>query len=263
MSIINWVQRLEGLWWLLLLIGLLFFLQRRLHYELQAIFLLITRRTEITAILFFVLFLPGVLLHELSHLLTAFLLGVKISGFSLLPRILPATPEQPAQRLQMGRVMTSSADILRDGLIGAAPLVTGGIFVTFAGLSRLHFDRLWNSLAGWESQLILSTARSLLVQPDFWIWFYLILVVSSTMLPSASDRRAWLPLALVTAILIFISFLAGAGNWLLSHLEEPYNRSIRACTIVLGISASIHLTLLVPLYPIRRILSKVTGMRVA
>ena len=59
----------DGILWLLLTLGPLIFLQRALHRAIQTVFLLITRRADITVALFSLLFFPGVLLHEGSHFL--------------------------------------------------------------------------------------------------------------------------------------------------------------------------------------------------
>ena len=45
-------------------------------------------------------------------------------------------------------------------------------------------------------------------RPDFFVWFYLVFAVSSTLFPSASDRRAWLPVA---AFLVFMVIGAVLG----------------------------------------------------
>ena len=63
-----WVY-LDGLGWLLLMLGPLLFAQRWLHREIQILFLLLTRKPVIALGLFSLLFFPGVLLHELSHYL--------------------------------------------------------------------------------------------------------------------------------------------------------------------------------------------------
>ena len=63
------------------MLGPLLLLQRALHREIQVVFLLITRRPEITVALFSLLFFPGVLLHEGSHYLMAKILGYELDEF--------------------------------------------------------------------------------------------------------------------------------------------------------------------------------------
>lgn len=249
------LTNLDGVVWLVALLGPLLILQRNLHREIQAVFLLITRKPELALAFFSLIFLPGVLLHETSHFLMARLLGVRTGRFSIFPQALPNG------KLQLGYVETASADIFRDALIGAAPLIAGGLFVTYAGLVRMGFGSLWGAIMDGGSNPW-SVLQELASRPDFWLWFYLAFTVSSTMLPSGSDRRGWLPILLVLAGLLAISLLAGAGPWLVSHLAIPFNLAMRALATVLGISVGLHLILLPPIWAGRRILSKITGFQV-
>jgi hypothetical protein len=249
------MQNMDGFWWLLLLLGPLMILQRRLHLETQAVFLLLTRRSDIALALFSILLFPGVLLHEASHYLMARLLGVRTGRFSVLPRPIPGG------RLQLGFVETSSSDIFRDALIGLAPLLAGGLFVAYAGFYRLGLPAAWESLAN-GSLGLLSILRDLQLKPDFWLWLYLTFAVSSTMLPSPSDRHAWLPLAIVAILLLGLSLLVGAGPWLLDNLASPFNQALRSVAIVFGIAAGIHFIFLPPVWFVRQILVMATGYRV-
>jgi hypothetical protein len=244
---------LDGIVWLLLLLGPLLFLQRSLHREIQAIFLLLTRRVEIALTMFSILFFPGVVLHEGSHFLMARLLRVRTGRFSIIPRPLEGG------RLQLGFVETVRSDWFRDGLIGAAPLLAGGAFVAYAGMVRLNLPLLWERLSSENFYAMLNSIPVLYARPDFWLWFYLAFTVSSTMLPSPSDRRAWLPLALSIGILLGASLLAGAGPWMLLHLASPFNQVLRAVAVVLAISVIIHLILLLPLWSLRKLLARLTG----
>jgi hypothetical protein len=94
------------------------------------------------------------------------------------------------------------------------------------------------------------------------LWFYLTFATSSTMLPSSSDRRAWLPLSLVAALLLGISLLAGAGPWMLIHLTPPLNQFMRVVAAIFGISLAIHSILLLPFWVLRKLLSRITGLDV-
>jgi hypothetical protein len=247
----------DGLIWLLLILGPLVFFQQRLHLEMQAIFLLITRRADLTLVLFSMLFFPGVVLHEGSHFLMARLLMVRTGRFSLLPRPLDGG------RVRLGYVETERSDLVRDALIGLAPLIAGGVFVAYAGLARLGLHRLWDNLVLEGPRGLLEQLPGLQSMPDFWLWFYLLFVISSTMLPSASDRRAWLPLSLGVGLLLVLALLAGAGPWMLANLAPTLDRVLRAVAVVLTISLIIHLILLVPFYLLRRMLNRLTGLEVA
>jgi hypothetical protein len=101
-----------------------------------------------------------------------------------------------------------------------------------------------------------------MVQPDFWLWFYLALVVSSTMLPSESDRRAWLPLGLILLCLFGISLVAGAGPWLYQNLAPSLNQVLRSIALVFGISAILHFVLLPFVWLIRRLLARILRLEV-
>jgi hypothetical protein len=229
----------------------LVFVQRALHLEVQLIFLALTRRPDISIVLFSVLFFPGVLLHEASHYVMANLLNVRTGRISLLPQVISE------RQLQMGYVETEQADWFRETLIGAAPLISGGIFTAYVGLyllGLLELAEVYNTL-GLEAAL--AVLRSLPQGADFWIWLYLAFVVSSTMLPSASDRRAWLPLGVVLAALFGVSLLAGAGPWMAENLAPYLERFLQSLAVVFAISLGLHVLLIVPLYALRRLLMAV------
>jgi hypothetical protein len=248
---------LDGLGWLLLLSGLLLALQRVLHKEIQGVFLLITKNPNMSQILFAILFFPGVLLHETSHFLTARLLGVKTGRISLIPR------QIDGQRLQLGYVETVHADLIRDALIGAAPLITGGLIIAYIGFVRFDLPAIWMGLQ-WREYLswpwMVDQIRQI---PDFWLWVYLAFVVSSTMMPSKSDRRAWIPILIVIALLVVIILLAGAGPWLALHLNPVLSKLFSSISFVFAISVVLHLLIWPPFLVLRLALERITGLRLA
>jgi hypothetical protein len=246
----------DGILWLFLSLVPLLALQRSLHREIQAFFLLLTRRVDIALTLFAILFFPGVLLHEGSHYIIAFLLGVPRGSFSLIPR--PVGED----KLQLGSVETEQSDWLRDALIGMAPLLCGGAFVAFVGVFQLHLVELGQTL--WEQGVVVFSQAfgNTVALPDFWLWVYLALVVSSTMLPSASDRRAWLPLGLLLGLLLVLSLLIGAGPWLAENLVQPFNLGLRAVALVFTMSAVLHLFFLPVFWLLRKVLGEILGREV-
>jgi hypothetical protein len=247
----------DGFGWLLLALGPLLLSQRWLHREIQLVFYLLTRRPAASLVLFSLLFFPGVLLHESSHYLAARLLGVRTGGFSLLPSLMDEG------KLRLGYVETTASDPLREALIGAAPLLAGGALVAYLGVQRLGLVPLAPLIAQGNWVAFWQGFYALPERTDFWLWFYLAFTISSTMLPSASDRRAWLPVSLVVLALLGLSLLAGAGPWMLENAAPWLNRALRAMATVFGISLALHLVMLLPFRLARAVILSITGERIA
>jgi hypothetical protein len=229
-------------------------IQRFLHREIQAVILIITRNPGLTIGLFSVLFFPGVILHEFSHFLMAKLLFVETGSFSLFPQTLKDG------RLQLGYVETTQTDAVRDSLIGAAPLIAGGSFVAYAAIYRLNLLPLWDVLRQGQFDLFWLGLTYLPQVKDFYLWFYLTFAVSSTMMPSASDRHAWLTLALVNAVLVGFAIFAGAGHWMLTHITPQLDSFLYSVAILFGLSTALHIILVLPIALLHRILARITGM---
>ncbi len=247
---------LSGLLWCVCTLVPLTFLQRVLHREIQAAFLILSRSAEFSIALFSIIFLPGVMLHELSHYLIARLLGVQTASFSLIPQLLPNG------RLQLGYVETVRSDFFRDSLIGAAPLIAGGSVVAWLAVTRLDLIPLWDTFRNGQFNLFWLGLTLLPQAPDFPLWFYLLFTISSTMLPSPSDRHAWLPLGVTVVALIGAAILAGAGPWMLQNVAPVLNRFLLSAAVVFGLSAALHALLIVPWGLLHVALSKITGLDV-
>src|SRR6266849_3790828 len=128
--------------WLWLVVSLLplIVLERWVHRHLQGIWLLLVRDADLALILYSLLMLPGVLVHEASHWLAATLLGVRAGRVSVVPERLPDGT------LRLGYVETEHVDALREALIGAAPLLAGAAVIIFVGYSRLGVEPLGAAL---------------------------------------------------------------------------------------------------------------------
>ena len=245
-----------GIFWFILMLLPLVFLQRLLHREIQAVFLILTRNSQLTIGLFSVIFFPGIALHELSHFLMAKLLQVRTGHFSLIPRTLPNG------RLQMGYFETEQTDVFRDSLIGLAPLIAGSLFVAYVGISQMQLHKLWDVLRNGQLDLFFMGLGLLPTVRDFYLWFYLAFAVSSTMLPSESDRHAWLPLGIWVTALFSLAIFAGAGTWMLTNLAPLLNDFLTVVALLFGLSLILHIALLLPTFIAHRIVSKVTGVDV-
>ncbi len=235
----------------------LIWLQRLLHREIQAVFLILTRDAALTMGIFSFIFLPGVFLHELSHFLMAKILRVPTGRFSILPQPLPDG------RLQLGYVETARADRVRDSLIGAAPLIVGTFFVAYVSLYPLNMRILWDTLRNGQFNLFWMGVGALPRANDFYLWFYLTFVISSTMMPSESDRHAWLELAISVGVLFGLALLIGAGPWMLDNIAPRVSNFLSSVAVIFGLSAAVHVILILPTALIHKLLARATGVDVA
>ena len=250
------MTQLTGFLWFVLMLVPLIYLQRLLHREIQAVFLILTRDAALTMGIFSLIFLPGVFLHELSHFLMAKILRVPTGRFSIFPRALPDG------RLQLGYVETARADIVRDSLIGAAPLIAGTVLVAYVAVYRLDMRVLWDTFRNGQFSLFWLGLSALPRVSDFYLWFYLTFAVSSTMTPSESDRHAWLDLVIALGILFSVTLLFGAGPWMLTNVAPLVSDFLSSVAVIFGLSAAVHAILLLPIALIHKLLARVTGVDV-
>jgi hypothetical protein len=251
------MTQLTGLVWFLFMLAPLILLQRLLHREIQAVFLILTRDPRLTMGLFSIIFFPGVFLHELSHFLMAKILFIRTGKFSIFPQPLPDG------RLQLGYVETARSDVVRDSLVGAAPLIVGTLFVAYVAIYHLQLRLLLDVLRNGQLDLFWMGVRALPNARDFYVWFYLAFAVSSTMMPSESDRHAWLELIISIGVLLVIALLIGAGPWMLSNIAPRVSNFLSSVAVIFGLSAFVHALLVLPTALAHKLLARATGVDVA
>lgn len=191
--------------WVAITIPVLLLLQRWIHRHLHGLAYLITGKRNWAVILYALILFPGVLLHELSHWLTATILGVRTGSFSVLPKT------GADGTIQLGYVeyyKSSRVGPIRESLIGSAPLVTGTIAVLLMAIHVFDLPALATSIQSENIDALVDSLAILFSTGDFLIWLYLIFAISNAMMPSSSDRRAWPAFALIMiAFAIFLYFL--------------------------------------------------------
>jgi hypothetical protein len=203
---------------------------------------------QLTLSVFSILFFPGVLLHETSHFLMAKILRVRTGKFSVIPK------PMSNGRLQMGYVEVEKTDFIRDSLIGLAPLIAGTLFIAYAGITQLQLNTLWDVLQNGQVELFWMGVGLLPTVSDFWLWFYLTIVVSSTMMPSESDRHAWLPLGIWIGVLFTLALVSGFGTWMLDNLAPFFDNLLNSVALLFGLSNLVHIVLLFPFFVLHRLL---------
>lgn len=136
-----------------------------------------------------ILFLPGTIVHELSHLLVAGVLMVPVGEIDLLPEV-------DGQQVKLGSVQIGQTDPFRRILIGVAPLLLG--LSALIGLIYFNKDSLLDFSSLWLSVLVI----------------YLIFQITNTMFSSKKDLEGALIFigAILAVILIIFLALFLTGN---------------------------------------------------
>jgi hypothetical protein len=231
-------------------------IQRLLHRHLQGMLALLFRNADAALILYAVMLLPGVALHEASHWLAAKLLRVPTSRFSLLPT------RSKGKTIRFGYVVTKQVDPFRSSLIGIAPLVMGMAALSFLGLEHLGLRQLPEMLGSGDVEGAITALNGLASTPELFLWIYLIFAISNTMLPSSSDRSSWLAAITLMAAGVAILFALGLSGQIAGPLAQVMRALLPELSSVFLIAAGVDLVLLVPILVVELILGRLLGWEI-
>ena len=225
-----------GIWWqisiFVLLILALSALRSRLVFEFASSSLLLFSNKNYGIWLYSLIFLPGTIIHELSHWIVAEILGVKTGEIVIIPDL-----SSDSDHEKLGSVQTASSGPLRSFAIGIAPFISGILI-----LSVLGYFLLLGGYAWWQYTLLI----------------YGIVVTSSSMLLSKEDRRSWLPTLIFFAIILLIIYQLGLMSKITPILYFPLVQINK----ILGITIALILGVIGISYCFRRIIEQVTGKKI-
>lgn len=220
----------------LVLVAVLSGLRTRLIQELVRTSFLLFHTTTPGLTLYSLLVLPGTIIHELSHWLTAEILRVRTGRIVILPEL---TQHESAKRL--GSVEAEKTDPFRGFLIGVAPFISGILILLVLG--RL-LELGWPTSPWWSLALII----------------YGIMVTGNSMLLSQEDRRTW-PIILIFALLIFTLIFRSYPSLITDHWSSVID-VLSPLNMVLGVTAAFNLAMIFGLYLVRRLIEKLTKRRI-
>lgn len=158
----------------------LFFLSRILSSEVSLFFHKIFNSEKISIWLLSILFLPGTIIHELSHAIAAKSVFVHVGKIELVPKLY-------GDSLKLGSVEVGKSDVFRDFFIGIAPFITGSVLLFLI----LNFSFTKNLIGlNWITAIIV----------------YLIFVISNTMYSSRKDMEGAIEFFAILLIPILIVY---------------------------------------------------------
>ncbi|MEA3354924.1 MAG: hypothetical protein U9Q63_00350, partial [Patescibacteria group bacterium] len=172
---------------------LLYLSSRSLINQLLKLFSKITKSKTISINLLFFLLLPGIFLHEFSHILTAAILHVPTGKMTLKPMLHGSKPSTSS--LQLGSAQIAHTDPIRLTLIGTAPFIFGTAILWLILTFGLNLNPTTITFTSLSALTNLSIYLLLL-------FGYLLFAISNTMFSSPSDlQSAGLPIILILIIL--------------------------------------------------------------
>ncbi len=233
-----------------LLFGGMLFLQRWLQQHIQGLAFAVTGNPGCAVRALFLLLLPGVLLHEFSHWLIANILGVRTGPITI------GLGKMRGKHFSLGSVSVERTDPLRESLIGVAPFVSG--IAAIWALMGVGFE-LWQ----FESiQIVADRIWSTIGDPLTWLSLYLVFAVSTSMIPSESDREPW---GVIIATFVAIGAVALVLGWIPTISPEMLDTAqiiLTTLNFVLGIIVAVNGVLMVLIFAIEWGFGAVTQRRV-
>lgn len=206
---------------------LLYFLSRRVTIGLFELFLLIFRARPVAVAIILILEFPGTVIHELSHLFTAEILGVRTGKLTLEPESIRG------KEIQSGSVMIAQTDPFRRYAIGLAPIFSGIIILTAIAY---FLPNLMTS--------VFSSGTAVFQNPDFyWLLLigYCLFAVSNTMFSSPQDLIGFIPFCIVVVIFVVGLYLIGIRivltGLILTEVTIILTSLVRSLGVVLAVNA--------------------------
>lgn len=233
---------------------LLLVLNRWINQHLQGVGLLLTGSEEASLYFYFVVLLPGVIIHELSHWLAAKALGMRTGRVRLWPA------PKGKRHFTLGSVEVSRADVFRDSLVGLAPLVVGCAILL--AVSHFAFDVKALSLRWGDPATWVAWVKSWAGRKDFWLWLYLVFCVSNAMLPSAKDREPWTPVLIFLAVAGALFYAAGWNPRIPPQIAKTARVWTSTLAWSLGFAVAVNVLWALGIAVVEKSVELITGRRI-
>jgi hypothetical protein len=225
------------------------FISRWLTQRLyEAVYLLTTSRSVGISFVTLLLF-PGTIVHELSHLFTASILGVHTGKMELTPTSLKG------EHIHAGSVMVAQTDPIRRSLIGLSPLFTG-----IAILTAISYF-----LNPWWQEAFLSIQNgqfATLAIVRFILAIGIVSVVSNTMFSSPEDLKGVPAVGITLVIIATLLYFLGLRFTLTGPVLTVLVQTGNTLSISLGIVLALNTVLLLIAHLLVTLTSKITKRRI-
>lgn len=209
----------------------LWLLSRRLSQNLYIAAFLLTKSRPIAIGFLSLLFFPGTVIHELAHLFTAEILGVRTSGLTLVPEGLEE------KNVKTGSVAIAQSDPIRRAIIGIAPVFVG---LGTLGLLSYFLPSIWTQTQIDATQGVLFSSPSLYYML---LTIYSLFAVSNTMFSSPEDMEGFWPVVVVIALVMSAAYIVGIRINLTASTNTAITLFLQSMAINIGYVAALNIGL--------------------
>lgn len=138
-----------------------------------------------------IIFLPGTIIHEISHFLVAAFTGARTGKIEIFPEYLEEKSEHEGKnKVALGYVQTQTLNPIQGFLVGIAPFVSGLLLLIFL-VSQMQI-----SLSQNDYQILILEG-------------YFFFTIANSFFPSWPDIKQTLPLIVISIIALLIAFYFG------------------------------------------------------
>ncbi len=235
---------MNRLFLLLITFCLLFLASFALKRQLYATLYLLTSSHNLAFRILSLIFLPGTIVHETSHLLAALILNVPTGKITVFPEL---------EKTRLGHLKIAKVDALRRTLIGLSPLFFGLISLIF--IFVFYFDINIISQGSPIFSLLPKSLNSFLV-------LYLIFTIANMMFPSLTDLKpAFFPAFILLLCLIAFSLYRPYFS-LPSSLTSTLINLAQTFINTFTLTTTINILFLLPILGLKALLERLKGKKI-
>lgn len=239
--------------------GVLYWLVRQMERWLQQhifkVGWLLTKDFRTTTVLYYVFFLPGVILHEVALWLTASFLNVRAERATQFPQ----PQETPELRLNFVKISPRAAK-WRVAIIELAPSVVAAAVVAIIANGVLDITPALTQMRTGTLDDVSTGFGMLTSKPDFWLWTYIMFTVANTMTPRTSAGRILLrPMLIVIAVIVALIFALGLQEDTLTSITGAIAQVLDILAAVFGVVVALNAVAIFILAIIENTIERITG----
>lgn len=241
---------------LLLVLGPLVLAEHWIHRHMFGVAYLLTEDKAQATGFYYIIFIPGVVLHEFVQYLVAGILNIKIKKMEIRPQ------RQDNGTIRYDFITIDKTDKIRSSIMGGTPFLIAAGFVYYISTSILDLHAIPAALGTGDLDVLWQAIRQQFNTPDFFLWFYLLFTISNGMIPTREDRDGWGLIFGAVGVLSVVFLFIGLDEFLVETLTGPVKEALDLVTVSLSIILMLDLLFIFFLGFVEDSLERYRGYRV-